>query len=133
MRAPFLSINHTEAFMKAFFYRLISQLLILSMMTLPFATQAAMIGTDQVIANAQVQADRDRVNSVISRADVQKQLQAFGLGVDAAKDRVNALTDEEVQRLAGKLDSLPAGADSGWAWAAVIIIVAVVIWYVWKK
>lgn len=119
--------------MKAFFYRLISQLLILSMMTLPFATQAAMIGTDQVIANAQVQADRDRVNSVIARADVQKQLQTLGLGSDAAKDRVNALTDEEVQRLAGKLDSLPAGADSGWAWAAAIIIVAVIIWYVWKK
>ena len=119
--------------MKAFFCRLISHLLVASMIMLPFTTQAAMVGTGDVIASAQAQANRDRVQNFVARADVQNQLQALGLNSGTAKDRVNALTDEEVQHLAGKIDSLPAGADSGWGWAAVIIIVAVVIWFVWYK
>ena len=52
--------------------------------------------------------------------------------VQNAKDRVAAMTDQEVRTLAGNLDSLPAGAKTnGWAWAAVIII-AVWIIYAWK-
>ena len=99
--------------MKAFFCRLISQLLVLSLIVLPFTTQAAMIGTGDVIASAQGQSARDKVRDFMARAEVRQQLQSYGLNPDTAKDRVNALTDEEVQHLAGKIDSLPAGAISG--------------------
>jgi len=118
--------------MKAFFYRLISQLLVLSLAAVPFGTQAALVGTDQVVASTQTSTDREKVSNFVARADVQKQLQDFGLNADTAKERVNALTDDEARHLAGKIDTLPAGADNGWAWAAAVIVIAVIIWYVWK-
>ena len=115
-----------------FLSKIISQLLILSMILMPFASQAGMIGTDQVISQAAAQADRARVVEFVARADVEQQLQVLGLTAANAQDRVNAMTQEEVHRIAGKIDSMPAGADnSGW-WIAAVIVIAAVIWYVWK-
>jgi len=114
--------------MKAIFYRLISQLLVLSIGAMPFATQAAMVGTDSVIANAQAQASRDRVLNFVARADVQKQLQTLGLNPDTAKDRVNALTDQEVQQLAGKIDSLPAGGWEFWGVIAIFLVIGAILY-----
>ncbi|MDO8311594.1 MAG: PA2779 family protein, partial [Sideroxyarcus sp.] len=34
-----------------------------------------------------------------------------GIDANTAKARVNALTDQEVQKVAGKLDKMPAGGD----------------------
>jgi hypothetical protein len=116
-----------------FLSKLISQLLILSMVVLPFSTQAGMIGTDQVVANATAEANRDKVRDFVSRTDVQKQFESLGLTTANAAERVNAMTQDEINRIAGKIDTLPAGADSnsGW-WIAGVIIVAVIIWYFWK-
>jgi hypothetical protein len=116
-----------------FLSKLISQLLILSIVVLPFSTQAGMIGTDQVVANATAEANRDKVRDFVSRTDVQKQFETLGLTTANAAERVNAMTQDEINRIAGKIDTLPAGADSstGW-WIAGIIIVAVIIWYFWK-
>ena len=116
-----------------FLSKLISQLLIVSMVLLPFSTQAGMIGTDQVIASATDQANRDKVQEFVSRTDVIKQFEALGLTASTAQDRVNAMTQDEINRIAGKIDTLPAGADSstGW-WVAGVIIVGLIIWYFWK-
>ena len=116
-----------------FLSKLISQLLILSMVVLPFSTQAGMIGTDQVVANATAEVNRDKVRDFVSRTDVQKQFETLGLTTANAAERVNAMTQDEINRIAGKIDTLPAGADSstGW-WIAGIIIVGVIIWYFWK-
>ena len=113
--------------------RMICRFLVVSMMLLPFQTiQAGMIGTDQIASATSAQTDRAAVLSLMSRSDVASQLQTLGLDPKVAQDRVAAMTDEEVRSLAGKLDSLPAGATSGWVWAAVVII-AIVIWYNWKR
>ncbi len=116
-----------------FLSKLISQLLILSMVVLPFSTQAGMIGTDQVAASATAQANRDKVRDFVSRTDVQKQFEALGLTPSNAAERVNAMTQDEINRIAGQIDTLPAGASSssGW-WIAGVIVVAVIIWYYWK-
>jgi hypothetical protein len=108
-------------------------MLILSMVLLPFSTQAGMIGTDQVVANATAAANRDKVRDFVSRTDVQKQFEALGLTASNATERVNAMTQDEINRIAGKIDSLPAGADSssGW-WIAGVIVVGLIIWYFWK-
>ena len=113
--------------------RFICRMLIISTAMLPFqAVQAGMIGADQVAVAAGAQAERLAVLSLVSRADVASQLQSFGLDPSTARDRVAAMTDEEVHSLAGQLNSLPAGANSGWVWAAVIII-GVLIWYNFYK
>ena len=115
-------------------FRLISKLLIVCMVMLPFSTQAGMIGTDQVVASATAQANRDKVRDFVARTDVQKQMEVLGLTAANAQDRVAALTDEEVQRIAGKIDSAPAGASSssGWWIAAGVIIIAVLVYIYWK-
>ena len=115
------------------FSRLICKLLIACMVLLPFTANAAMIGTDQAIASAVDQANRDKVNDFMNRTDVVKQFEALGLTTATAQDRVNAMTQEEINRIAGKIDSLPAGAssNSGWIIAAVIVI-GLVVWYRYK-
>ena len=103
------------------------------MAMLPFQSlQAGMIGTDQIASAASAQADRATVLGYMNRSEVTGQLQAMGVDLKTAKDRVAAMTDQEVRTLAGNLDSLPAGAKSnGWAWA-VVIVLAVWIFYTWK-
>ena len=111
----------------------ICRLLIVSLMMLPFQTiQAGMIGTNQAAAGGAL-AERVAVLNIVTRSDVASQLQALGLDPKTAKDRIAAMTDDEVRSLAGKLDSLPAGAKNnnaaGWL---LVIILAVVIIYHWK-
>ena len=122
--------------MKAFFKRFTCQFLVLCMIGLPFTARAGMIGTDEVIAQAQVQSDREKVRTFLSRADVQQQLQQQGVDPQLAKDRVSAMTDQEVNLIAGKIDQLPAGADGGTVVALVallIIIIYIILQYVYPK
>jgi hypothetical protein len=114
-------------------YKLVARILILSMVWMPFSLQAGMVGTDLVAASAQDQLNRDKVATFVARGDVVRQFEALGLSAATAQERVNALTQDEVNRVAGKIDELPAGASSGWAWAAGIIIVGLIIWMVWYK
>ena len=100
---------------------------------MPFSVQAEMVGTDQMVANAQDQLNRDKVVNFMSRGDVVKQMEALGISASSAKDRVDAMTQDEVNRVAGKIDSLPVGADSTTAWVVAIIIVGIIVWLVWYK
>jgi uncharacterized protein DUF6627 len=110
----------------------ICRFLILLMAWTPYQfAQAGMIGTDQVVASTS-QADRSAVVSFIGRSDVASQLQSFGIDASNAKDRVAAMTDEEVRYLAGRIGTAPAGADDG-ATILVILIIIAVIWWVWKR
>ena len=114
--------------------RMICRFLVVSMMFLPFQSiQAGMIGTDKIASVASAQTDRASVLNVMSRADVSSQLQALGIDPKSAADRVAAMTDDEVRSLAGKLNSLPAGADNDAWWIAAVIIVAVIIWYIYYR
>jgi hypothetical protein len=110
------------------FYKLVSQLLIVCMVWTPFSIQASLIGTDQVAAGAQDQSNRDKVINFVQRGDVAKQLESFGVSPANAADRVNAMTQEEINMLAADIDSMPAGAGSGW-WIVAAIVVGALIWY----
>lgn len=92
--------------------------------------QAGMIGTEQVVASTS-QHDRSTVLSFVSRTDVAEQLQSFGLDPASAKDRVAAMTDEEVRTLAGRIDSVPAGANS--AGLLILVLIVAGIWWLSKR
>jgi len=111
------------------FVRLISRLLVVCLIGLPFQVNAGMIGTDDAVASAQAAAARTTVATFMSRSDVAGQLQSLGLSAGDAKARVAALTDIEVAKLAGQIDSLPAGASSGWVW---VIVIGLLIWWAVK-
>ena len=122
--------NPTGDYMQALFRRFICRLLVVSTIVLPYSapTQAAMIGTGQAIGS--VEAQRGKVQSFVARADVQSQLAALGVEAAAVSGRVNALTDDEVQQLAGRIDSLPAGADISTAGLLLVLIVTLLIFMV---
>jgi len=115
------------------FTRLISRLLIVCMIGLPFQAHAGLIGTDEVVSAAQAAAARTTVANVLNRSDVASQLQTLGLSPQVAQERVAALTDAEVAKLAGKLDSLPAGADSSLGVVLLLILLGVLIWWMVRK
>ena len=127
-RVFFLSSILGVIYMKNAVMRVIGRLLIVTMMILPFQTvQAGMIGAEHAVQIAHI--DRAMLLGAIDRPEVANQLQAMGLDLATAKERVAALTDEEVRTLAGKIDSLPAGAKgSGWGWA-IVIGIAVWVYY----
>lgn len=100
--------------MNSRFMRMTSRLLIASVLGLGLplqSTHAGLVGTDKVAVSAQSQSERERIRTFLDREDVRNELQAQGVDVNTAKARVDALTDEEVQKVAGKLDKMPAGGD----------------------
>jgi len=100
--------------MNSRFMRMTSRLLIASVLSLSLplqSTYAGMVETDKVAASAQSQTERERIRTFLDREDVRKGLQTQGVDANAAKARVAALTDEEVHKIAGKLDQMPAGGD----------------------
>jgi hypothetical protein len=109
----------------------ICRLLIVLMAWTPYQiAQAGMIGTDQVVSSAS-QADRGTVLNFVSRGDVANQLQALGLDPATAKDRVAAMTDDEVRNIAGKIEAMPVGADA--TGLLLLIIIIALIWWAWKR
>ena len=69
--------------------------------------RAGMISSDKAIA--QPPSDRERVQQLLGRPEVQKELEKHGIAPADAAARVQAMSDGEVAQLAGRLDSLPAG------------------------
>jgi hypothetical protein len=96
------------------FMRWTSRVVILSMLVMGLPLQSAfagMVETDQAVSHELAGQDRARIKSFIDREDVLAQLQKQGVTAGEAKARVNALTDDEAHKIAGKLDQLPAGGD----------------------
>lgn len=116
--------------------RFLCVLLAFSMAWTPVSVQAAMIGTGQALAAAEVASHRDKLAGFVQRADVASQLERLGVSSAAAQERVNALTSDEISRLAGNIDTLPAGAaaelsivGSTWLIAAIIALIVFLVWY----
>jgi hypothetical protein len=105
------------------FFRLICRILIVSLAAMPLQLRAGPIGTDAV---AQAPAARDSVKGFLQRAEVAGQLQALGLTAQAAQQRVDALNDHEILKLAGQIDSLPAGGNG--IGVGFVIIVLFLLW-----
>jgi hypothetical protein len=103
--------------MKSVLFRQVSRILIISTlgMCLPFSpAQAKMVSTGEVAAPAQTRTteqQRDHIRAMLAREDVQTGLLKQGVDPAAVKSRVDALTDDEVRQVSGKLDQAPAGGD----------------------
>ena len=93
------------------------------------AAQAELIATDRAEAAAQARSARALVGSFLDRADVRAELQNRGVSAEEAKARVAALSDDEAEQLAAKIDSLPAGGGGfeGVLWIAFLVFVILLI------
>ena len=95
--------------------KIVSCVLLMTMISLisPVATaQAAMVSTQTAVQKQELEQERTRVRVFLERDDVQKALEAHGISPLEAKARVDSLTDQEVTRIADKLDMLPAGGSA---------------------
>ena len=70
---------------------------------------AALINTETVFDSVRGQEARDQLKQFLAREDVQAALTAQGLDPMDAKARIDALSDDEVIRIADQIDQLPAG------------------------
>ena len=90
--------------------------------SLPSITYAGMIGTQTLIESQQGDDPRARVEEFIARDSVRDQIVALGADPEEVRDRLAALTGDELRLLEQNLDTMPAGGI-----LAVIGIVFVVL------
>ena len=95
------------------FKRLIASALIISTtcLGLPMTAQAGIVPTEDALSATTATAARERVASFLQRDDVATAIKAQGVNSQAALERVNAMTDAEVARLAQRIDTAPAGGE----------------------
>ena len=104
------------------------RVLVVSLMALSFQTaNAGLIGADQAAAGTP-SPERAMLLGALERAEVAAQLQAAGVDPLAARERVRAMSEQEVQALAQDMQTAPAGGVSTWGWVAIVLIAAL-IWY----
>jgi hypothetical protein len=87
------------------------------------AAMAALVDTENVLDAGRVQSAREQVRSLMDREDIQAALVRQGIDPQEARARAEALSDAEAVRLAGAVESLPAGGSS----AVGIIVGALLI------
>ncbi len=83
---------------------------------------AAFIDTETVLDSIRGQEAHNQLKQFLAREDVKAALIAHGIDPMEAKRRINALSDDEVLRIADQIDQLPAG---GGAAEAVLVILLV--------
>jgi hypothetical protein len=94
------------------FKKSIASLLVVSTLTMgvPMGAQARLIETGETLAVSEGTA-RSRVDVFMAREDVLKALQSYGVSAEQARGRIRAMTDTEIQQLAGKIEQMPAGGE----------------------
>jgi Family of unknown function (DUF6627) len=107
------------------FYRAVCAVVIASLMMLPFGANAAMIATKDSVASA-AGSTVESLNSIV-REHVATELQLMGASPAAAQERVAALTDDEVMRIATHVATAPAAGGSYEVGVAVILLIAAYI------
>jgi uncharacterized protein DUF6627 len=90
---------------------------------MPSSSMAGIVATDEVRGGLK----RDQVTSFLERSEVRDRMQALGVDPAAARDRVAALSDDEVASLADQLDQLPAGGSSVLTAVVVVFLILVIL------
>jgi uncharacterized small protein (DUF1192 family) len=97
--------------------------------TTAFSTyaEASVVTTESVVQKYAAYADKERLTSMLSRQDVRQELQKLGVNPDEAKQRIAALSDEEIRTLAERLDAEPAGEGTGAALIGAAVTVFIIL------
>ena len=73
---------------------------------------AAMVNTAEVLKQNQHNLAKNRINVFMDRSDVRKQLATWGVNNEDAAAMVESLSDQEIEKLAARIDQLPAGGSA---------------------
>lgn len=101
--------------------KLIAKVLLASFVFVNFQqfSYAGIVSTDAILSghvqtmplNMSQKMIRQRVVDMLANDEVRAKLASLGVVPELAKQRVDAMTDEEVNIMASNLDALPAGGD----------------------
>ncbi len=94
-------------------------------MALTGPASATMIASEALVQASQRDATEAKVLQALSRPELVQQMEKLGVDPAAARDRVAALTDDELAALDQRLDSLPAGGDIVGALLFVFVLLLV--------
>ena len=118
---------------KSWFFRYVSLLLALAVASLsmpPAPAAAALVTTDQVLAEATAnedKIDRERLRGLLTREEVREELRGMGVNPDEAAARVEAMSDSELASLAERIEILPAGQQLQLGDSAVIAVIVILV------
>lgn len=87
------------------------------------SAQAAMVTTADILAES----SRTELREKLERKDVQQQLVEMGVDPEAAINRVDNMTSEEVAEINGQLETLPAGAGLSNVELLLLIIIIILL------
>jgi Family of unknown function (DUF6627) len=91
--------------------------------TVPLApARAAFVSTEDVLRQDNSSTDREKVAAFLQRQDVRQQLALLGVDAREADARVATLSDQEIAKIAGKIDRMPAGQG-----VEVVLVVALIV------
>ncbi len=104
-----------------------SLIILTTMMSLGITTPgyAAMLGTDDILTGDSLQQERAHIKEVLQRDEVRDQLVTLGVDPADAIERIDAMTQQEVQMLAGQLDAIPAGGSALGLLGFVLIVLLI--------
>lgn len=88
---------------------------------------AAMIGTETVVDTQRGREARNLIHTLLAREDVQTALRSHGIDPLEAKARIDSLSDEEVIRIADRIDQLPEGAGAIEILVVIILVMFLVL------
>ena len=88
--------------------------------------QAALVTTAQAVEAREDEQTRARLQALLDRADVRAQLESWGVDPLEAKMRVDAMTAQELEEFAQRMEELPAGGGT-LAVVAVVLLIAFLV------
>jgi len=89
------------------------------------AAPAGMIGTAYLLDDESRAASLSRIEVLLARDDVARQLEAFGVERSMVLERLNGLSHAELLELEGQLDSQVAGGDIIGLIGAVFVVLLI--------
>ena len=101
--------------------------LFLASIILPTAATAAMVTTDEVIAEESAASDRVLVMEFMAREDVRQQIVDWGVDPVEAEKRVSALSNAELARIAEHIKAEPAGQSAIGAIVGAALIIFIIL------
>ena len=93
----------------------------------PSQAMAALVGTERVFDAERVQNARELIHGLMAREDVQAALVREGIDPREAQARAESLSDAEAVRLAGAIETLPAGGSSLGLIVGAILLVFIIL------
>jgi hypothetical protein len=89
--------------------------------------KAALVPTAQAVSAIDTEQTRSQLQVLIDRADVQAQLEDWGVDPQEARARVDSLSDQELENLSARMDQMPAGGGAVGIIVGAALIVFIVL------